>query len=221
MIGSRCGSHGMMRRMDLHNHVGVRWFGASTVLAILTVIVSFSVAYMVNGNIFSTVRIVHLRDFGGTTWESLGDWELWRLASAQLIHVRWPHMLFNALCLLLLGSLLERVIGPVRLLVLWLVGGGIGTAISPVLIEYPFNVGTGASQAAFAFAGCALVLAYRGTVPWRAACWLVALAVGTGLALDLVFASYPKPGHVFSLCAGAGFGLVFSRYAQLRHHAGE
>ncbi|HET6390199.1 rhomboid family intramembrane serine protease [Hyphomicrobium sp.] len=189
----------------------IRWFSAASFLALATVTVSLAVAYHLNGSLFKTAQVADLRSYGGTTFEDLAHLELWRLATAQLVHAKIPHMLFNALCLFLLGSLLQQAIGSLRLIFLWLVAGGLATAISPVLIEAPWNVGTGASQAVFAFAGCSVVLAIFGAIDWRPAFGLAALVLVTGLALDLAYAGYPKPGHVSGFIFGAALGAVFIR----------
>ena len=192
----------------------LRWIGAAAFLAATTIVVSFAVAYLVNGTLLKSVPVVDMRAYGGTTFEDLRDLELWRMALAQMLHVKMPHMLFNAVCLFLLGSLLENVIGPAKLLLLWLVAGGIATVISPVLVEAPWNVGTGASQAVFAFAGCAAVFAMARRLSRRWTIGLVALAVLPGLLLDFVFAGYPKPGHVAGFFLGAVFGLIYLRLRQ-------
>jgi membrane associated rhomboid family serine protease len=175
----------------------------------MTIIVSLTVAYRVNGSFLGSVRIVDLRSYGGTTFEDLRNLELWRIPLAQMLHVKMPHMLFNALCLFLLGSLLENAIGRLRLILLWGVAGGVATAISPALVEAPWNIGTGASQAVFAFAGCAVVLAVAHAINRKWTVGLVAFSVVPGLLLDVLSAAYSKPGHVVGFILGAAFGIVF------------
>ncbi|MEJ1117395.1 rhomboid family intramembrane serine protease [Phyllobacterium sp. CCNWLW109] len=180
------------------------WLSLSTGLALLTVAVSFSVAYAATGSPFSTVPVYVLKTYGGVTTDVLARLEIWRLATAQLIHAKQGHMLLNAITLLLLGNLLEGRVGRTVMLLLWLLAGGAATAISPLLLAWPFNVGTGASQANFAFAGSALVLTLAGQLRGNVAWPLIALALLPGLALDLWYVAYPKPGHV----AGLIFGVV-------------
>lgn len=185
-----------------------RWFGASTVLALTTAIATLLIAYLANGSVLTTVSMSNLRLYGGTTFEDIGRFELWRIISAQLIHAKLPHMLLNALGLFLLGNAIEPAIGGQRVFLVWLVGGGIATVISPLFIEVPWNVGTGASQATFAFAGCAAVLAVAGKVRPILTWALIAFVVLPGLALDLIFAGYPKPGHIIGLLLGAMIGFI-------------
>ena len=183
----------------------------STVLTILTILTSLFVSYSANIHIFSAVEMPALRRYGGTTFEDLQNLELWRLLTAQLIHAKQAHMLFNALCLFLLGSLVESKLGGFRTFSIWLIAGGIATALSPLFIEAPWNVGTGASQATFAFAGCAAALTIFGFEKRRAAWILIALVVFPGLTLDLIYGGYPKPGHVIGFVLGFIFGRVYLR----------
>lgn len=191
----------------------LRWTSAATFLAVMTIIVSLAVAYLVNDTVWNSVRMIDLRAYGGTTFEDLRNFEIWRIPVAQMLHAKMPHMLFNVVCLFLLGSLLEKVIGPLKLLLLWLVAGGLATIISPVFVEAPWNVGTGASQAIFAFAGCAAVFAIARILNPRWAIGFIALAVAPGLLLDFIFGGYPKPGHVAGVLFGAIFGLVLLRFS--------
>jgi membrane associated rhomboid family serine protease len=180
----------------------------STALAALTVITSLTVAHLTTGNPMGTVKVTLLRSYGGTAFDDLANFELWRLATAQLVHAKQAHMLLNAALLLLLGNLVEARTGGLRAFSVWLLAGGIGTAISPVLIEAPWNIGTGASQATFAFAGCAAVLALSGTIRGKSAWALISLTLLTGFGLDMIYAGYPKPGHVTGFLLGACIGAV-------------
>jgi rhomboid protease GluP len=150
-----------------------------------------------------------LRDYGGTTFEDIGNFELWRIITAQFIHAKQAHMLLNACSLFLIGNLVESRIGAWRTFSIWLFAGGIATLISPILIETPWNVGTGASQANFAFAGCAAVLVLSGALKRKLAWALIALVVLPGLALDLIYGGYPKPGHVSGFVLGMILGGIY------------
>ncbi|MCX8996535.1 rhomboid family intramembrane serine protease [Rhizobiaceae bacterium BDR2-2] len=194
----------------------MRWLNVSAALTILTIVVSFSVAYSANHQLFGTVKMPILRGYGGTTFEDIRNFELWRVVTAQLIHAKQAHMLLNALCLLLLGSLVESRVGGWWTFSIWLIAGGIATVISPILIEAPWNVGTGASQATFAFAGCATVLALSDALKRKPAWTLIALVVLPGFALDLIYDGYPKPGHV----AGFVLGMIFGKLYMNRRSTG-
>ncbi len=184
---------------------------ASLALAALTLVTSMVVAALVTGRPIATTPIVELATWGGVRWSNVTDFELWRIATAQLVHVKGLHMLYNVVSLALAGALVERVAGPVRVLVVWLVAGGAATLLSPILIEPPFNVGTGASQAVLSLAGCAGVFVLRGALPGLWPKVILALCLAPAFALDFIFAGYPKPGHLAGLAFGAAFGWWFSR----------
>ena len=178
------------------------------VLCVATAVVSVHAAIEISGSWLGRVRIVELERYG-LRFEHLRDLELWRLVTAQLVHVRQPHMVSDVVCLLLVGSAVERHVGPVRLLTLWLVGGSLAMLVSTQSVPWPWNLGTGASQAIMAIAGAGLWLVRTGTDRWRTMLTALALTIGVALTLDLVFAHYPKPGHV----AGLLFGfLIASRF---------
>lgn len=189
--------------LDLSRH----WMAMT--LAILTVVTSLAVNALIGGSPLVSVTVVDLQGYGGTTFEDLGNFELWRVPVSQLIHANPPHTFYNALIIVFLGAALEDRIGPWRLLAMWLIAGGIATVMSPILSEAPWNVGTGASQATFAFAGCASVFVLLSPINRIKLIVLVAITIAPGLALDFLLAGYAKPGHLIGFVLGAAFGLLY------------
>lgn len=206
----------MLRSMKQSDTNWKPWLSLSTGLALLTAAVSFSVAYAVTGSAFGTVPTPVLRTYGGVTTDDLARLEVWRLVTAQLVHAKQAHMMLNAITLLLLGNLLERRVGRTATLLQWVIAGGIATAISPLSVAWPFNVGTGASQANFAFAGSALVLTLTGQLRRSLAWPVIVLALLPGLTLDLWHVGYPKLGHVAGLSVGVAGGVLLTRLEKLR-----
>jgi len=102
------------------------------------------VAYEVHGSIFSKVKILELREYGGVTFQQLGQLELWRLVSSQFVHVKPIHMLFNVISLLGIGYFVEKQIGGKQSTIMFFVSGIVGTLASIIFIPAPYNVGTGA-----------------------------------------------------------------------------
>lgn len=177
-------------------------------LCAATVAVSVHAAIEASGTWLGRVRIVELESYG-LRLEYLRELELWRLITAQLVHVKQPHMVFNVFCLLWLGTAVERHVGFIRLLVLWLIGGSIATLVSTLFVTPPWNLGTGASQAIMAIAGAGLWLALSGVDRSKSLLLPLAFAITVALALDLFHAHYPKPGHVAGVLLGL---LMASRY---------
>jgi membrane associated rhomboid family serine protease len=87
-----------------------------------------------------------------------------RLARVWL-HQNWPHLVGNVLALLVLGTALERARGPGFLLLVWLISGFGGAALSE--LTNPTWLSLGSSGAVFGLIGALLVTIWRrpGLIP--------------------------------------------------------
>jgi rhomboid protease GluP len=180
----------------------------STVLALSTLVASGAVANAIGGSPWSRAPILALRNYGGVDNAHLANGELWRLVTSQFIHVSPAHMLFNVICLFLLGIAFERVTGSFRLALVWLLSGVAGTYASIYAVSPPYDVGSGASQAIMGLAASSIVVLWRKHDTPR---WLIVVAAITllsGVTLDLVFASSLKLGHVVGFFAGLISAIV-------------
>lgn len=175
-------------------------------LCVATAVVSVYAAIEISGSWLGQVRIVELERYG-LRFRHLGEFELWRLVTAQLVHVRQPHMISDVFFLLLVGAAVERHVGFARLMLLWLVGGSIATLLSTQFVTPPWNLGTGASQAVMAISGAGLWLAVTGVDRSRFLRWSVGFSIALAFTIDLIHVCYPKPGHV----AGVVLGLFMAR----------
>jgi membrane associated rhomboid family serine protease len=190
----------------------------SILLSTATLTVSTFSSYSINGKLFSTIDITKLSILG-VVHQNLLDYEYWRLITSQLIHVKYPHMLFNVLFLLILSIELEKKVGTWFLFKLWLFAGGVGTYFSSLFVLAPWNVGTGASQAILAIAISILFLSKRNVTMAKLSKVMASIYIILSLALDLLTAYYPKPGHVLSMFISYMICLMFLRkrsiYARL------
>tara|TARA_B100000745_G_C19958061_1_gene323711 strand:+ start:79 stop:624 length:546 start_codon:yes stop_codon:yes gene_type:complete len=166
------------------------------------------VAYLVSGNVFGSIKITDLESYGGFTSEHIKNFELWRLFVAQIIHSKQLHMVYNVLALLALGFLLEKRIGYLWFVSTWFVSGALGTLYSTLFVVAPWNIGTGGSQAIFGLCGLGFVLLHKFESKLLLTIGLF-FAIFPALALDLIFAGYPKPGHMCGFTIGLLMGLVF------------
>lgn len=176
-------------------------------LCTATVAMSVHAAIEVSGTWLGRVRIVELEHYG-LRFSHIQNLELWRLITAQLIHVKQPHMLSNVFCLLWVGMAVEQRVGFIRLLVLWLLGGSAATLISTLFVTPPWNLGTGASQAIMAIAGAGLWLVLTRADRTKSLLVPVAFTITVAFTIDLIHAHYPKPGHI----AGVLLGLVIASF---------
>lgn len=180
-------------------------------LAAATVALSVHAAIEISGTWPGRVRIVELENYG-LRFRHLQELELWRLVTAQLVHVKQPHMVGDVFCLLLVGTAVERNIGFLRLLVLWLVGGSLAILFSSLFVLPPWNLGTGASQAIMAISGAGIWLALTGVDRSRFLLLAVSFSIGLALTIDIVHVYYPKPGHV----AGVIIGLLIASLYRMK-----
>jgi rhomboid protease GluP len=182
-------------------------------LCAATAAVSVHAAIEVSGTWLGRVRIVELESYG-LRFKYIRELELWRLITAQLVHVKQLHMLLNVFCMILVGTAVERQVGFIRLLALWLVGGSMATLISTLFVTPPWNLGTGASQAIMAIAGAGLWLALTGVDHSKSLMLTVAFTIAVALTIDLIHAGHPKPGHVTGVLLGVLLASCYRGSAQ-------
>ena len=84
-----------------------------------------------------------------------------RLVTASVMHLSWAHLLGNAAWLLVLGSVLERVAGWHRLLIVIGVGGVVSAVASSLVHRNGMVFAVGASGCVYAVAGALAVYAWR------------------------------------------------------------
>jgi len=164
------------------------------------------VAYEVHGSIFSKVKILELREYGGVTFQQLGRLEFWRLVSSQFIHVKPIHMLFNVISLFGIGYFVEKQIGGKKSTILFFASGIVGTLASIMFIPAPYNVGTGASQAVLGLTACGVLLMIKGINNSIWLKWVLIFCITPAMALDIIYSGFPKLGHII----GFAVGLVIS-----------
>jgi rhomboid protease GluP len=93
--------------------------------------------------------------------------EWWRAGSHMFVHGDLAHLAVNMLFLLLIGSFVERLIGPVRFALIYLFAGVGGGLLA--MGTNPQRVVVGASTAIFGIYGALLGCCLRGprSCPWR------------------------------------------------------
>ncbi|MBW2730940.1 MAG: rhomboid family intramembrane serine protease [Deltaproteobacteria bacterium] len=110
----------------------------------------------------STVGLVRM---GALVPSRVADGEWWRLISCTFLHAGWMHVVLNTYVLLILGSFLERIIGPARFLLIYAASAVAGSIGSAAFLGQGFSVG--ASGAVWGLLGAHAILAYRpqGLIP--------------------------------------------------------
>ena len=170
-------------------------FPASLCIALLILIAWCASAAYLDRPLFAPQRSSLLPFIGGATGKMFSTHEWWRLLTSQFFHVHFMHMLFNALCILLVGGFIEQAYRWRVFLLIYLMGGIAGQAAS--VLFYPTLVSDGASQALMALCGAALLLLSRWSL--RA---ITLLIIGLQAGLDLYVAGTIKAGHGYGFAAG-------------------
>ncbi|MFZ2958895.1 MAG: rhomboid family intramembrane serine protease [Candidatus Ozemobacteraceae bacterium] len=184
---------------------------AAIIISIFTALFSFYVSKEISGSLFGEFSYVELEKYGGITFGHLKNLELWRLLSCQLIHLKQVHMIYNALSILLLGVYLEPTIGSFRFLLLYYFPGIIGTLASTLAVDPPWNLGTGASQAALGIAAFGLIAAFKQKEFGKAFKLIVAFCILPAILNDVRAVGYPKVGHLVPIVLGILIGLYHFR----------
>jgi rhomboid protease GluP len=149
-------------------------------------------------------------DFGPLT--TGGQW--WRMLTCIFLHIGFFHLLFNMWVLATVGPLVERLVGNIGFLVLYLVAGLAGSVAS--LWWNPGIISAGASGAIFGVLGAlsAVMLTHRRTIPrevLRKLRYSGPAFLGYNLLFGFLVPGIDNAAHVGGLIAGLVGGLLLGR----------
>jgi len=138
--------------------------------------------------------------------------EYWRLFTSMFLHIGVMHLFFNGYALLVIGTELERLLGPGRFSAIYLLSGLFGSLASYALSD---SLAAGASGAIFGIIGAlaAFFLVHRE----RLGAWGSRRLANIGIVIvfNLVL-GFSQPGridnfaHVGGLLAGLALGWVLA-----------
>ncbi len=160
------------------------------------------------------------------TWHALWfQGRGWRLLSALFLHADWAHLLGNLVFLLIFGLPAERVMGPWRFGLLFLLGGAIANLAAVLVIGAPHRLVIGASGAVSAVIGAYLALFPRARLGVVLPLGLflefvrapASLLIGIWALLQVLFAYIgPAFGAVAWVAhiAGFAFGVLFALFVR-------
>jgi membrane associated rhomboid family serine protease len=136
-----------------------------------------------------------------------GDW--WRLITAAFLHASLLHIGLNMLALVWLGAPVERYLGHLQYLGLYLVSGLAGSA--GALIATPNGLTVGASGAIFGILGALLIIEYQATGN-------IAGQAFTLIVINLLFSftvsGISVGGHIGGLIGGIAAALALTRFGR-------
>ena len=132
-----------------------------------------------------------------------GEW--YRLLTAVFLHGGWMHILFNMYVLYALGPTLERVLGHVRYLALYLLAG-LGGSVASYMFSDIMTPSVGASGAIFGLMG-ALVVAGRRL---RYDITQVLVLIGVNIVIGFIAPGVDWRAHLGGLVTGAAVAAIFA-----------
>jgi rhomboid protease GluP len=151
----------------------------------------------------------------GAVWpKNVTNGEYWRLLTATFMHFGFEHILNNMFVLVCAGPILEKALGPVRYLILYLIAGVGGSTLSYLQMLHSGNyaVSAGASGAIFGIIGALLwiVIRHKGryeTLTGKGLLFMIALSLYYGITNGEV----DNWGHIGGLLMGFLMGVILYR----------
>lgn len=129
--------------------------------------------------------------------------EIYRIISGMFLHGGLFHFLMNMFVLYVLGTALEKALGPIRFLGLYLIAG-IGSGLAVVFFSAEYTLTIGASGAIWGIIGALLVITFVRPL------WFTARSVRSirsmmiiNLILTFAFPGISVSGHIGGLVTGA------------------
>ena len=133
--------------------------------------------------------------------------EYWRLFTAMFLHFGLLHLIYNMICIMVMGDMLETETGTLRFLIIYLAGGLAGNLLSIAADLYLpgriYPVSAGASGAAFAVIGAIVWIALRRKgKPGRISLQRVGLMTALMVLQGFTTSGTDNAAHVGGLAAG-------------------
>ena len=131
----------------------------NTIIIVINVVVFAVLTFLGD-----TTDVPFMYDHGANFWPSvIEEHEYYRLLTCTFIHFGISHLFNNMLVLAYIGDNLERALGKVKYLVLYLAAGIGSSAVSAVwnMFKDEYSVSGGASGAIFGVVGALLVIVIK------------------------------------------------------------
>jgi membrane associated rhomboid family serine protease len=140
-----------------------------------------------------------------------GEW--YRLFTAMFLHYGVLHLLFNMYALWILGRELERVLGPLRFVALYLLAG-LGGNVAAYLFSAPNSMTAGASTAVFGLMAGIFVVLKRLNLSVAPILPIIVINV----IFSFVVSNISVAGHLGGLATGAVVAAILAYAPQHRRN---
>jgi rhomboid protease GluP len=163
-----------------------------------------------------------LYNFGAVAPDTLASGQYWRLLATCFLHVGLLHIASNSIALIWLGSLAERLYGPLRYLAIYL-AAGVGGSVVAVVTSPPNEISAGASGAIMGLLGAMLAGSWRnrritGAAAGRQLFSGLAIVLVLNLVIGFTIPGISNAAHLGGAATGAVLALLIPyrspRYAR-------
>ena len=150
--------------------------------------------------------------YGAKENHLISQGQYWRFITPIFLHVNLLHMGLNMFNLLMLGIFLERIMGPARFILIYLLTGIVSIIAS--FYFAPDSISVGASGAIFGLVGAYSIFVLVHRRAFRnggifALLWLVVI-IGINLGIGLVIPNVDNYAHLGGLLSGCVLGWLFA-----------
>lgn len=185
-----------------------------TYILLVAIVVVWGLTEWAGGSTDNSVLI----SFGANYGPAILSGETWRLFTSMFLHVGLAHLAFNAYALFIFGLEMERLYGPDRFVVIYVLSGLFGSLAS--FAWRGVNVlSAGASGAIFGIIGMnlAFFLLHRHTFGefGRARVSSTLFIIGINLFFGFTIARIDNMAHIGGLIAGFALGYLLAPNYQL------
>ncbi|MCB0214082.1 MAG: rhomboid family intramembrane serine protease [Anaerolineae bacterium] len=172
-----------------------------------------------------STNIQILIDYGANYGPGILNGQIWRLFTSMFLHIGAVHLLFNAYALFIFGLEMERLYGPDRFLIIYILSGLFGSLVS-FASKGPAVLSAGASGAIFGIIGMnlAFFLLHRNDLGRisQARIQGTLVIIGINLVFGFTIAGIDNMAHIGGLISGylLGYGLA-PRYKVVNEYTGD
>jgi len=147
-----------------------------------------------------STNVFVLQSFGAKVNVLIASGQYWRLFTPMFLHIGIVHLFFNSYALYTYGTLVERLFGKVKFLIIYLASGLFGTVFS-YMFSHPISAG--ASGAIFGLFGALLYFrkARRGIFKRLLGANLI-IVIGFNLIYGFTRSGIDNWGHIGGLVGG-------------------
>lgn len=138
--------------------------------------------------------------------------QYWRLVTPIFLHADFAHVIFNTFALILFGPALEKMVGKLRFILIYLGAGIIGNIGTFFMDIHSYIPHLGASGSIYGLFGIYIYMVFfRKDLINSADSQLIKTIFVLGLVMSFIRPNINISAHVFGFIGGFAFGPIFLR----------